>query len=209
MSATQRLYLLLVLAVVIERAVELVITRRNLAWARARGAREHGAGHYPWMVATHGFFLVACPLEVVALDRQFVPLLGAPMLGLVAAAMALRYWAIAALGRRWTTRVVVLPELPVVTGGPYRWLRHPNYLAVVIEVAALPLVHTAWITAVVFSAANALVLRRRITAEETALRAASDYDAAMAGRRALLPRAAADPDGRRRGGGSRALRERP
>ena len=114
--------------------------------------------------------------------------LGFPMLGLVASTMALRYWAIAALGRRWTTRVVVLPDLPVVTGGPYRFLRHPNYLAVAIEVAALPLVHTAWFTALVWSAANALVLRARIAAEEAALRAASDYDGAMAGRPALVPR---------------------
>jgi methyltransferase len=104
--------------------------------------------------------------------------------------MVLRYWAIASLGRRWTTRVVVLPELPVVVGGPYRWVRHPNYLAVVIEVAALPLVHTAWITALAASAANALVLRRRIAAEEAALRSVADYDGAMAGRRALLPRVA-------------------
>src|SRR6185503_20091073 len=115
--------------------------------------------HYPWMVATHGSFLVACPLEVIGFDRPFVPLLGGPMLALLVGAMALRYWAIATLGRRWTTRVVVVPGLPVVTGGPYRFMRHPNYLAVVLEVAALPLVHTAWVTALVWSAANALVLR--------------------------------------------------
>jgi methyltransferase len=183
-SSSQRLYLLLIAAIVVERAVELWITRRNLACARKHGGREHGADHYPWMVATHASFLVACPLEVVALDRPFLPLLGWPMLGVVLSTMALRYWAIAALGQRWTTRVVVIPDLPVVTGGPYRWLRHPNYLAVALEVAALPLVHTAWITAVVWSAANALVLRARIAAEEAALRSATDYDGAMAGRSA-------------------------
>jgi methyltransferase len=193
-SLSQQLYLVLVCAVVAERLVELVVTRRNLAWARARGASEHGAAHYPWMVATHASFLAACPLEVIALDRQFLPLLGWPMLGFLAATMSLRYWAIATLGRRWTTKVVVVPGLPVETGGPYRWLRHPNYLAVVVEVAALPLVHTAWITALVWSAANALVLRARIAAEETALRGASDYAGAMADRPALLPgRRAASP----------------
>jgi methyltransferase len=185
-TATQQLYLLLIGAIAVERAVELVITRRNLAWARERGAREHGGDHYPWMVATHASFLVACPLEVVALDRPFLPLLGIPMLGIVASTMALRYWAIATLGRRWTTKVVVVPGLAPVTSGPYRWLRHPNYLAVTLEVAALPLVHTAWVTAVVWSAGNALVLRARIAAEEAALRSASDYDGAMAGRRARL-----------------------
>jgi methyltransferase len=141
------------------------------------------------MVAVHATFLIACPLEVVALDRPFVPLLGVSMLVLLAGAMALRYWAIATLGPRWTTKIVVVPGLPVVTRGPYRWLRHPNYLAVIVEVAALPLVHTAWITALVWGVANALVLRARIAAEEEALRRASDYDRAMAGRRALVPSA--------------------
>ena len=188
MTTTQTLYVGLIAAVAAERLVELVITRRNLAWARAHGGREHGDDHYPLMVATHALFLVACPLEVIALDRPFVPPLGLPMLGVVAATMALRYWAIAALGRRWTTRVVVVPGMPAVTSGPYRWLRHPNYLAVAVEVAALPLVHTAWLTALCFSLANAAVLRRRIAAEEAALRGASDYESAMAGRPALVPR---------------------
>jgi methyltransferase len=175
-SSSQRLYLLLILAVVAERAVELVVTRRNLAWALKRGGREHGADHYPWMVATHASFLVACPLEVLALDRPFLPLLGWPMLGVVLSTMALRYWAITALGRRWMTKVVVIPGLEPVTSGPYRWLRHPNYLAVVLEVAALPLVHTAWITAVVWSTANALVLRARIAVEEAALRGSGNAE---------------------------------
>jgi methyltransferase len=191
------LYLLLIGAVVLERLIELVITRRNLAWARAQGAREHGRDHYPWMVVVHASFLVACPTEVIALDRPFVPLLGVPMLGLLVGAMALRYWAIATLGRRWTTKVVVVPGLPVVTGGPYRWLRHPNYLAVVIEVLALPLVHTAWITALVWSVMNALVLRARIASEEAALRRDSDYERAMAGRRALVPSPAPGAAGER------------
>jgi methyltransferase len=188
-TATQKLYLLLIGAIVMERVVELVITQRNLAWARSRGAREHGSDHYPWMVAVHATFLIACPLEVIALDRPFIPLLGFPMLGLVAGAMTLRYWAIATLGPRWTTKIVVVPDLPVVTGGPYRYLRHPNYFAVIVEIAALPLVHTAWITALVWSVANAFVLRARIRAEEEALRGVSDYDGAMGKRSALVPSA--------------------
>jgi methyltransferase len=198
-TGSQQLYVLLVVAVALERAVELAITRRNLAWARAKGAREHGGDHYPWMVATHASFLVACPLEAVLLDRPFLARLGIPMLALLAGAMALRYWAIATLGRRWTTKIVVVPGLPVVTGGPYRWVRHPNYLAVVVEVAALPLVHTAWVTALVWSAANALVLRARIGAEESALRGSSDYDRALGDRPALLPaaRGAAAAEGER------------
>jgi methyltransferase len=110
------------------------------------------------------------------------------MLAVVAVAMALRYWAIATLGERWNTRVICLPETPAVTGGPYRFVRHPNYVAVTLEVAALPLVHSAWITAVVFSAASFFLLRNRIRVEEAALRTHADYDRVLGGQPRFLPR---------------------
>jgi methyltransferase len=113
--------------------------------------------------------LVACVVEVVAADRPFLPWLGWPMLAVVLAAQALRWWCIVTLGNQWNTRVIVVPGLPLVSAGPYRWLRHPNYLAVALEVAALPLVHTAWVTAVLFTSANAAVLSVRIRVEERAL----------------------------------------
>jgi methyltransferase len=91
-------------------------------------------------------------------DRPFLPWLGWPMLALVVASQALRWWCVATLGHQWNTRVIVVPGLPLVSAGPYRWLRHPNYVAVVVEVVALPLVHTAWVTALVFTLANAAVL---------------------------------------------------
>jgi methyltransferase len=91
------------------------------------------------------------------------------MMLLLAGATGLRYWTITTLGERWTTRVLVRPGVPLVTRGPYRWLRHPNYLAVVIEIAALPLVHGAWLTAVIFSVLNAALLMVRIAAENEAL----------------------------------------
>ena len=111
---------------------------------------ETGQGHYPAMVALHTGLLAACPAEVWLADRPFVPALAWPMLAVLAAAQALRWWCIHTLGPRWNTRVIVVPGLPLVTGGPYRWrwLRHPNYVAVVAEGVALPLVHTAWVTAV-------------------------------------------------------------
>jgi methyltransferase len=105
--------------------------------------------------------------------------------------MALRYWAISTLGDRWTTRIFVVPGEPPVVGGPYRYLRHPNYLAVIAEVAALPLVHTAWLTAGLGSLANALVLRARIRAEEAALSQASDYLEKLGGRPRFVPGPAA------------------
>jgi methyltransferase len=115
----------------------------------------------------HTGLLVACLVE--AAHREFLPALGWPMLAVVLAAQALRWWCIATLGRQWNTRVVVVPGGGRVTGGPYRYLRHPNYVAVVVEGIALPLVHTAWITALVFTALNAALLRTRITVENRAL----------------------------------------
>ena len=124
------------------------------------------------MAAVHSLLLVSCVVEVHVADRPFIPALGWPMLAVVAGTQGLRWWCVRTLGPQWNTRIVVVPGLPLVTGGPYRWLRHPNYVAVVVEVAALPLVHTAWVTAVVFSLLDALVLSVRIPAEQRALAAA-------------------------------------
>ncbi len=161
------LYVVLIAAVAVERGAELVISKRNLGWALARGGREYGFGHYPFMVVVHAGLLVACLIE--AAYRPFIPGLGWPMFAVVVLAQALRWWCIATLGPRWNTRVIVVPGLPLVESGPYRWLRHPNYVAVVAEGVALPLVHSAWITAVVFTVANAGLLWVRISSEDAAL----------------------------------------
>lgn len=181
------LYTFLVAAVALGRLIELRIAERHRRSLLARGGVEAGAGHYPWMVALHMAFLFSCPLEVWLLDRPFLPALAAAMLALLLGAVALRWWVIATLGERWTTRILILPGASPVTGGPYRFLRHPNYLAVAAEIAALPLVHTAWATALAFSVLNFWLLRVRIRAEEAALAGASDYDAVFAGRPRLLP----------------------
>jgi methyltransferase len=178
-------YTALVGAVALERLFELYRAERNRRRALARGGIESGEGHYPSMVALHAGFLVACPLEVWLLGRPFVPALALAMLGLLALSMALRYWAIATLGERWCTRIVVVPGEAAIVSGPYRFLRHPNYLAVVIEIVALPLVHTAYLTAVVASALNAWLLAVRIGAEERALREHAAYDERVASRRFL------------------------
>jgi methyltransferase len=162
-------YVLLIAAVAVERVAELVVSTRNLAWRRARGGVEFGAGHYPAMVVLHTGLLVGCLLEPAALHRPFLPALGWPMLVVVLAAQGLRWWCIATLGHQWNTRVVVIPNARRVTAGPYRILSHPNYVAVVLEGIALPLVHTAWITASVFTVLNALLLRTRVKVENTAL----------------------------------------
>ncbi|TDK93664.1 isoprenylcysteine carboxyl methyltransferase family protein [Mycolicibacterium mucogenicum] len=162
-------YLTLIAAVAVERLVELVVSKRNLAWSLARGGTEYGFGHYPFMVVLHIGLLVACVLEPLLLDRPFIPALGWPMLAAVLAAQALRWWCIGTLGPQWNTRVIVIPGASRVVAGPYRWLPHPNYVAVVIEGFALPLVHTAWLTAAVFTVLNALLLRTRLRVENAAL----------------------------------------
>lgn len=160
-------YTVLIAAVALERVAELVVSQRNSKWSREHGGVEYGARHYPVMVALHTGLLAACLLE--AAHREFLPALGWPMFGVVLAAQGLRWWCIRTLGRQWNTRVVVVPGAGRVTGGPYRYLSHPNYVAVVAEGIALPLVHSAWITAVVFTALNAALLRTRIACEEQAL----------------------------------------
>ena len=168
-------YLALILATGAERIVELVISRRNAALAFSRGGVEYGHRHFPWMVALHTGLLLACIAEVFLLDRPFIPALGFASLAVVVLCQAGRYWVIWALGEQWNTRVIVVPGgVRVVDRGPYRWgwLRHPNYIVVVVEGIALPLVHSAWITALVFTVLNAvLLLRFRIPIENGALRA--------------------------------------
>jgi methyltransferase len=162
-------YVGLVLLVGLERLAELVVARRNAAWSLARGGVEMGAGHYPAMVVLHAALLVGAVVEVEVAGRPFVPWLGWPMLAVVVAAQGLRWWCIATLGRQWNTRIIVVPDLPLVRHGPYSRLPHPNYVAVAAEGLALPLVHTAWVTAVLFTVLNAALLRVRIRAEDAAL----------------------------------------
>ena len=162
-------YALLVAVVGLERIAELVVSKRNLAWSRARGGVEFGSGHYTAMVILHTGLLLGCLAEVFWLDRPFLPMLGWQMLAVVIAAQALRWWCIATLGQQWNTRVVVVPGAPRVTGGPYRLMSHPNYIAVIVEGIALPLVHSAWITACVFTVLNAVLLTTRINTENAAL----------------------------------------
>ncbi|MDT0212301.1 isoprenylcysteine carboxyl methyltransferase family protein [Rothia sp. ARF10] len=162
-------FVVVVLLVGLERLAELVVSKRNAAWSLSRGGVETGQGHYPVMVVLHTGFLVAMLVEAFV-RRPVVPAaLAWSMLAVVVAAQALRWWCIATLGRRWNTRVIVVPGLAPVRSGPYRWFSHPNYVAVVAEGVALPLVHASWVTALVFTVANAALLAVRLRTENAAL----------------------------------------
>lgn len=162
-------YLVLVAAVAAERVAELMRARRNARRSLARGGVEYGRRHYPVIVALHTGLLVSCAVEVVVAHRPFLPALGVTMLVLVLLAQALRWWCIFTLGEAWNTRVIVVAGASRVRSGPYRLIPHPNYVAVVVEIAALPLVQSAWITAVAFTVANAAILAVRIRCENAAL----------------------------------------
>ena len=167
------LYTALVVAVGVQRLGEMAVSRRNAAWAFARGGVETGRRHFPVMVVLHTGLLAGCVAEVWLAGRPFVPALGWPMLALVLACQGVRWWCVCALGPRWNTRVIVVPGMPLVTSGPYRWFAHPNYAVVVVEGLALPLVHTAWITAAAFTVANTGLLTVRLRAERRALHTAA------------------------------------
>jgi methyltransferase len=160
----------LVVLVGLERLAELVVSKRHAAWAFSHGGIERGQSHYPVMVVLHTGLLVGAVAEVWVADRPFVPALGWVMLAFVVASQALRWWCITTLGNQWNTRVIVVPGLPLVRRGPYGVIPHPNYVAVVVEGFALPLVHSAWVTALVFTVANAALLTVRIRCENAALR---------------------------------------
>ncbi|KRE92339.1 hypothetical protein ASG76_17555 [Nocardioides sp. Soil774] len=162
-------FTVLVALVGLERLAELVVSKRNADWSMERGGVESGRGHYPFMVVLHTG-LLAGALAEAWLRRPDVPsLLAWSMLALVVASQALRWWCITTLGPRWNTRVIVVPGLAPVASGPYALFKHPNYVAVVVEGCALPLVHAGWITAAVFTVLNAGLLAVRIRAEDAAL----------------------------------------
>ena len=166
MSTT--VYTVVVLLVALERLVELVVSKRNTSWSFAQGGKEYGFSHYPFMVVLHTALLGGCLAEAQHRADPSAALAWS-MVGVVVLTQALRWWCITTLGRQWNTRVIVVPGLAPVTGGPYRWFTHPNYVAVVVEGVALPLAHACWLTAVVFTVLNAVLLTVRIRVENAAL----------------------------------------
>jgi methyltransferase len=154
--------------IALQRLLELRLSRGHETALIAKGAYERGAGHYPLIVVVHAAWLLATLLEGWLRGAELSPLW--PLwVALFLGGQTLRYWAILSLGEQWTTRIMVLPGAPLVGSGPYKFLPHPNYLAVVLEIFAAPLVFGAWISASVFTLLNAGVLLVRIRAEERAL----------------------------------------
>lgn len=162
-------FTLVILLVAFERVVELVVSKRNLDWSFAQGGIEYGRSHYKYMVVIHTFLLAGALVEVWASRPILDPVLFWGFFALAMGSQALRWWCIGTLGKRWNTLVVIIPGLPVVKSGPYRWLKHPNYVSVVIEGIALPMIGFSWRTALIFTVLNIFVLSARLKSENAAL----------------------------------------
>lgn len=162
-------YLIVIVLTAIERLIEVRVSLRNAKWSLDQGGTEYGKEHYPFMVVLHTVFLFACVGEVFYMQREVSWLWFSIFTVLAILCQGLRWWCINTLGQRWNTRVIIVPNLPRVTGGPYQYINHPNYVVVAIEGMILPLVHQAWITAICFTCLNALLMWVRIRCENKAL----------------------------------------
>jgi methyltransferase len=171
-----------------QRLVELIISRRNEKRILAQGGQEHSPEHFPTMKVLHSSWLIAAPLEVFGLGRPYISWLSGIAIIALAAGQILRYSAIAALGHNWTVKIMTIPGSAPVDKCVYRYIRHPNYLGVILEIAAVPLLHSAFITAIVYSILNLLLLRVRIQAEERALQETGPYTSLFRNKPRFLPK---------------------
>ena len=179
------LFAALLLATGLLRLVELRVSLRRLRQRPERLVDEPWL--FPLMALLHAGFVFGPLVEVLVLDRPFLAPLAAAAGVVLIAAVILRVWTLRTIGRAWNVRIVRPAAEEIATGGPYRFIRHPNYLAVILEIAALPLLHTAWLSALILTLLNALVLTFRIRAEESELRQVAAWREAMQDRARLLP----------------------
>lgn len=188
MDVTRIGYLVLLAAFAAGRLAELVISRRNQRALQSQGASRVAEPRFPWMVILHVSVFVAAGAEVIFLHRKLIPALAIPMVILFFLSNVLRWWVIGTLKSHWNVQVMDSARIGVVSSGPYRWVRHPNYVAVFVELVSLPLIYSAWITAIFAAAGNAWVLHNRLAVEDRVLLANPDYRAAMGGKPRFLPK---------------------
>lgn len=187
MGLSVYLYLALLAAVGLLRLIELRISRRNYHRMLAGGAVPIPEPHFKWIVMIHSGVLIGAALEVIFLKRPFIPWLAAAMLALFIASNLLRLWVVLSLGQLWSVNVMDSSRMGIVTSGPFRFVRHPNYSGVVLEVISLPLIYTAWLTAVAAALGYCYALSRRVPAEEKVLMANAEYRAVMGNKPRFVP----------------------
>jgi methyltransferase len=177
----------LLAAVGVSRLAELAISRRHQLRLANHHVLRRWEPHYRWMVALHVVVLAGAAFEVIALKRPFVPIVAVCAAAIFLFGLALRWWAIRSLGVHWNVQVMDSAPLGVVITGPFRWIRHPNYLGVFLELSALPMIHCAYIAALLAVAGNIWVLKDRLRVEEPMLAAHSEYRQAMGGKARFVP----------------------
>jgi methyltransferase len=180
-------FLALLLAVGLLRIFELRVSHRHRQEMMAQGATKVDEPQFRWIVFVHTAVLIGAALEVVLLHRPFLPVLGISMLVIFIAANLVRLWVVRTMGTHWNVQVMNSTGFGVVTSGPFRFVRHPNYTAVFVEMFSLPLIHTAWITAVLGFVGYAAALSKRLAVEERVLLANPAYRTAMGGKPRFLP----------------------
>ena len=188
MDVSQIAYLGLLTVAGAGRLAEMRLSRRNQRRMIARGASQISEPHFPWMVALHAGVIIGAGVEVIVMHRPLIPALAIPMFILFMLSNALRWWVIRSLRGHWNVQVVDSARLGVVTSGPYRWIRHPNYVAVFAELISLPLIYSAWITAIAGAVCDVLILQKRLAVEDAVLLANPAYRAAMGGKPRFFPR---------------------
>jgi methyltransferase len=188
LTTSLRLYWVLLLAIGAVRLAELALSRRRQRAMAAHGVARAPEPHFAAMVVLHTSVLLGAGLEATFSGRAPILAISVAALLLVAAAITLRVWVIVTMGPHWNAQIMDSVPLGVVVDGPFRWIRHPNYVAVFVELLALPLVHAAWITAAVGTVAHVWVLGHRIRAEEAVLLAHPAYRDAMAQKPRFIPR---------------------
>lgn len=163
------LFIIFYIFLIFQRQIELFVAKRNEQIVRKEGAVEYDREGYKYIVLLHAGFFISFLAEKIILNRDLNNY-SVILFAVFIITQLIRYWAIASLGKYWNTRILVVPGLNLVTNGPYKYIRHPNYIAVIIEIAVIPLIFSCYITAIVFSILNLVTLRRRISIEENALK---------------------------------------
>lgn len=179
-------FMIFILLVILQRLVEVGIARRNEKWMKINGAIEIGKEHYKYIVAIHVLYFVSLIIEVTYFQKEMSSIWPVFLL-FFTVAQALRVWSLLSLGRFWNTKIIILPNVSIISKGPYKFIRHPNYLVVVIEILVIPLIFNAFWTAIVFSILNIVVLSIRISAEESALMRETNYKSIFYRRSRFVP----------------------
>lgn len=169
-----------------QRITELLIARKNEQLMINRGGIEHGKDHYPYIVSLHVLFLVSYFLEVQVLQRELTELWYV-ILPILFFTQVIRYWAIYSLGNYWNTKIIIIPGDVVISRGPYKFIKHPNYMVVAAEILFLPLLFHAYITAILFTILNVVMMTIRIPAEEHALQTYTNYEDVFSNKARFLP----------------------